>query len=227
LKAKPLLGCLLNDFDIPRLQRNPRDAVLEGLTATPGAAPTQSRPPRAHKAKSRLPSRLRFIILQSTGLLTLKLIYSPPTMIELNDEFGCCLARSGTFVVVAKDEGLSGNAFFEAVAKKLSKVDDDIRFPSTSGGCFIKGTRVQTQQGLKRIEDIKVGDYVLSSPEDGTGKPEYKRVVNTFVHSDKTITSIGYYKEGSNQARVLKATGNHPFWVEGLGWTRADLLEKH
>jgi Pretoxin HINT domain len=100
-------------------------------------------------------------------------------------------------------------------------------FFSTSGGCFIKGTRVQTQQGLKRIEDIKVGDYVLSSPEDGTGKAEYKRVVNTFVHSDKTITSIGYYKEGTNQARVLKATGNHPFWVEGIGWTRADLLKKH
>jgi Pretoxin HINT domain len=97
----------------------------------------------------------------------------------------------------------------------------------TGLGCFIKGTRVQTQQGLKRIEDIKVGDYVLSSPEDGTGKPEYKRVVNTFVHSDKTITEIGYHKEGASQARVLVATGNHPFWVEGIGWTRADLLQKY
>jgi hypothetical protein len=34
---------------------------------------------------------------------------------------------------------------------------------------------------MKPIEKIRVGDYVLSSPEDGFGKSEYKRVLNTFV----------------------------------------------
>ena len=35
-------------------------------------------------------------------------------------------------------------------------------------GGFVKGTLVHTREGLRPIEEIRVGDYVLSSPEDGT-----------------------------------------------------------
>ena len=69
-------------------------------------------------------------------------------------------------------EGLSGKELFEAAGRKLAKIDDAIRFPDKSGGCFSKGMRVHTRDGVKPIDEIKVGDYVLSSPEDGTGKPE-------------------------------------------------------
>jgi hypothetical protein len=96
---------------------------------------------------------------------------------------------------------------------------------STVGGCFIKGTRVHTKEGLKPIEEIQVGDYVLSSPENKPEIREYKRVVNTFVHKNKTIREIGYYNQKGQHTSVA-ATGNHPFWVESVGWTRADLLKK-
>jgi hypothetical protein len=109
---------------------------------------------------------------------------------------------------------------------QLSNVDDEIRYPSTTGGCFAKGTRVHTKDGLKPIEDIKVGEYVLSSPEDGTGRPEYKRVLNVFVHKNKTIRHIIGFGPNGDEPYFLAATCNHPFWVEGIGWTRADELER-
>ena len=126
---------------------------------------------------------------------------------------------------IIKAEKLSGNALLESVAQKLSKIDEEIRYPSTTGGCFAKGTRVHTKEGLKRIEEIKVGDYVLSSPEDGTGGADYKRVLNVFVHKDKTIRHITGYGPNNDEPYFLAATGNHPFWVEGVGWTRADELK--
>ena len=124
---------------------------------------------------------------------------------------------------------LSGKALFEAIAAKLSKVDEDIRYPAQAGGCFIKGTRVHTKEGLKPIEEIKVGDWVLSSPEDGSGSPEYKRVVRTFEHDPQPVFNISIHPEGwkpSDRFYFIAATGNHPFWVEGVGWTRADALQR-
>jgi intein/homing endonuclease len=109
--------------------------------------------------------------------------------------------------------------------REQAGIGGNLRSPETAGGCFSKGTRVHTKEGVKPIEEIKVGDWVLSAPEDGSGKPEYKRVVNTFVHKNKTIRRIGVFNK-KNQSVIIVATGDHPFWVEGVGWTRADLLKK-
>ena len=49
-------------------------------------------------------------------------------------------------------------------------------------GCFPAGTRITTDKGLKRIEDIKVGDMVLSKHESGIGEHEFKPVIRTVVH---------------------------------------------
>ncbi|MGM3422638.1 Hint domain-containing protein [Pseudomonas benzopyrenica] len=123
------------------------------------------------------------------------------------------------------DLKLSGKALFDAIAAKLSKVDEDIRYPSQAGGCFIKGTRVYTKDGKKPIEEIQVGDWVLSSPEDGSGQPECKRVVRTFAHDPQLIFRIIIHPEGwifPDASYSVVATGNHPFCI---GWTRADGLK--
>ena len=97
---------------------------------------------------------------------------------------------------------------------------------SLSGGCFTKGTLVHTQEGQRPIEEIKVGDYVLSSPEDGSGQPEYKQVVNIFMSKDKVIKQVAFTKRvNEDWTECIAATGDHPFWVEGVGWTRADALK--
>lgn len=90
---------------------------------------------------------------------------------------------------------------------------------------FAPGTLVRTKEGLKPIEQIKVGDYVLSKPESGEGGKAYKRVVNTFVHENKTVRGISYSTIDGADNGSFFVTENHPFWVVGIGWTRADLVK--
>lgn len=102
------------------------------------------------------------------------------------------------------------------------------RYPKQVGGCFIAGTLVHTDKGLVPIEQIKVGDRVLSQPEQG-GEITYKAVVNTFVFEEKEIFVIKFNDwDGKPSPNIaihhLYATGNHPFWVDGTGWTAAENL---
>lgn len=105
--------------------------------------------------------------------------------------------------------------------------------PEMLGGCFIAGTLVHTDKGLVPIEQIKVGDRVLSQPEE-TGERAYKRVVNTFAFDDKAVWvvkySFGDVPEDSVHRRMvyhLYATDNHPFWIDGKGWIEAKSLKAH
>lgn len=108
---------------------------------------------------------------------------------------------------------------------------------SQLGGCFVAGTMVRTKEGFKPIEDIQIGDRVLAQPEE-TGQRAYKRVVRTLQFEDKEVWSVEIFpKSELDQARRedrmltdgissrLVVTANHPFWVVGLGWTRADSLD--
>ncbi len=78
--------------------------------------------------------------------------------------------------------------------------------------CFTAGTKVKTDQGEKDIEDIQVGDQVLSKDEK-TGEVEYKVVTATFNHETDDIYKI------SVGDQVIESTFNHPFYVRGKGWT--------
>jgi len=91
-----------------------------------------------------------------------------------------------------------------------------------SGGCTA-GTLIHTREGLKPIQDIEVGDYVLSKSESGQGETAYKRVVNTFEFQNKEVWYVEYIAMGktgkySEQpgVEVLVVTPNHPFWVLGI-----------
>ncbi|WP_281175765.1 polymorphic toxin-type HINT domain-containing protein [Saccharibacillus sacchari] len=55
--------------------------------------------------------------------------------------------------------------------------------------CFTAGTQVKTDQGDKNIEDIQVGDQVLSK-DDVTGEEGYKTVTATFNHIADEIYTI-------------------------------------
>jgi GMP reductase len=65
-------------------------------------------------------------------------------------------------------------------------------------GCFIAGTKVLTNNGQKKIEQIKVGDTVL------THKGRYRKVIGTKSRIEKeTIIDIN----------GIKCTKNHEFYV--------------
>ncbi|MFD1463384.1 polymorphic toxin-type HINT domain-containing protein [Paenibacillus farraposensis] len=78
--------------------------------------------------------------------------------------------------------------------------------------CFTAGTKVQTDEGEKPIEDIQVGDKVLSKNEE-TGEVAYKEVTATFNHETDEIYKIHV------GGQEIESTFNHPFYVKDKGWT--------
>ncbi|HET7728429.1 MAG TPA: hypothetical protein VFK48_00225 [Usitatibacter sp.] len=97
--------------------------------------------------------------------------------------------------------------------------------PKEDGG-FPPGNPVKTPDGYKRIEDVQVGDIVLSAHPDGTAPPQPKRVVRTFRREGRTLinTSTAHPDE-SNRYTPLNAAGATRFWVEDRGWVRLDAIE--
>jgi len=92
--------------------------------------------------------------------------------------------------------------------------------------CFAAGTLVHTKEGSVPIEQIKVGDYVLSKPESGEGEQAYKRVTQVFAHKPTRVIRMNYIPDESQQiAHNITTTLNHPFWVTGKGWTKAQDLK--
>jgi intein/homing endonuclease len=76
--------------------------------------------------------------------------------------------------------------------------------------CFISGTKIITKYGEKNIEDVKVGDFVLSFNEE-LKITEYKRVINTSspIHDDLVKYTF------SNGTSII-STYDHPYYINGL-----------
>ena len=86
-----------------------------------------------------------------------------------------------------------------------NKVDDHL--------CFIAGTKILTLYGEKNIEKIKSKDYVLT-------RKGWKKV-NTAKITDYTSE---VYQVNFSDGRKLICTGNHPIWIKGKGFRKADSL---
>lgn len=77
---------------------------------------------------------------------------------------------------------------------------------STVNQCFKEGTLVETEEGLKPIEEIAVGDKVLAYDET-TGEQAYKPVVQLF----RNTTNEWYHVHAGGEEIIC--TGGHPFYV--------------
>ncbi len=89
--------------------------------------------------------------------------------------------------------------------------------------CFVAGTLIVTAEGLKPIEEIEIGDRVLSR-DDRTGEQTYKTVVRTFVSHPDSLYRLTF-RSGDGEERELVATAEHPFWVVNKGdWVPAGEL---
>lgn len=80
--------------------------------------------------------------------------------------------------------------------------------------CFAAGTPVWTDSGPVPIEQVQVGDRVLSQNID-SGELTYKTVLCTTVRPAKPLVSLKFGDES------IVATGGHRFWATGEGWTKA------
>ena len=80
-------------------------------------------------------------------------------------------------------------------------------------GCFALGTKVWTLTGPMAIENLEVGDEVLSQ-DSFTGELTYKPVLRRTVgRQDLMSIDLGGEK--------IVATFGHVFWVSGKGWRMA------
>ncbi|MBV8465857.1 MAG: hypothetical protein JO218_07900 [Burkholderiales bacterium] len=117
-------------------------------------------------------------------------------------------------------QGYTGASLLKKVIERLSKLsvflDEDVG--------FVAGTPVWTDKGLAPIEQLKVGDVVLSK-SDVTGAVAHKRVTRTFVTQDKEIfatqLSSGHDRDGESVTYydLFFVTREHPVWAVGAGWT--------
>ena len=71
------------------------------------------------------------------------------------------------------------------------------------GGCLVSGTKIQTLNGLKSIEDVVIGDQVLTL--DGP-----REVSNTFIFNDKNVYEVGF-EDGTS----IKCSEDHRFLSDG------------
>lgn len=75
-----------------------------------------------------------------------------------------------------------------------------------------------TKDGFKAIESIKAGDYVWSeNPE--THEKALKKVKKIFVREKDSVVRL------SINGEAIETTNEHPFYVEGHGWTNASDLK--
>ena len=93
-----------------------------------------------------------------------------------------------------------------------------------AGQCFVAGTKVLSAKGHVNIEDIQAGDYVWSTNPD-TGETALKKVVRTFVNETYTLVHVKTKSNSTNEDEEITTTLEHPFYVDGKGWTGAGELK--
>lgn len=106
----------------------------------------------------------------------------------------------------------SHNAVFPQWADRnygdISKIDwsqvPDFDLFTYSSPCFVAGTKVHTRNGYKNIEDIQIGDEVISH----TGN--YRKVVNKMSHD---YTGMFIVEIKTPNGEIIQCTPNHRFYV--------------
>jgi RHS repeat-associated protein len=94
---------------------------------------------------------------------------------------------------------------------------DDV--PNILSYCFVAGTQVYTPSGQQNIEDLLIGDEVIST-DPYTGEIANCKITQAFNRVVDTVLDIIVDSE------KITCSPEHPFWVCGKGWLEAALLHE-
>ncbi|WP_051311232.1 RHS repeat-associated core domain-containing protein [Zooshikella ganghwensis] len=86
-------------------------------------------------------------------------------------------------------------------------------------GCFAAGTLVKTKEGLKPIEEVKLGD-LLAAKDEETGEIAWKPVIKQHIYENRPLNTLVLQTSAQNPVE-LTVTDDHPFWVKGKGWVKS------
>jgi len=120
-------------------------------------------------------------------------------------KFATMMAAKQLLVKTAKEA-------FEQTIKKIGAIDGICLVKA----CFVEGTEIATEDGVKNIEDIKNGDLVWAhNPKTGeTGLKEVVQIIQNDV--DATIELL-------INDEIIETTSPHPFYTK-TGWKKAKHL---
>ena len=108
---------------------------------------------------------------------------------------------------------------YRKARRKATRTYRRVRCKITKKGCFTAGTLISTKDGDVPIEDIEEGDLVWAQDSE-TGDIALKKVVQTFEKETDTILYIKVAGE------VIEATEQHVFYIDGVGWIPASMIEE-
>jgi len=80
--------------------------------------------------------------------------------------------------------------------------------------CLVAGTKIWTSTGYKAIDEMSVGDLVLSQDSE-SGELSLKPVIRTTVRPLSMLVKI---QTGNGD---IECSEGHPFWIAGEGWVKA------
>ncbi len=89
-------------------------------------------------------------------------------------------------------------------------------------GCFTGATVVWAATGLIPIDQLQIGDEVYTR-DPQTDALVLHTVTDTIVTEQAALLHVRIL-HGDGHEETLSTTDEHPFWVEGRGWVRADGL---
>ena len=109
---------------------------------------------------------------------------------------------------------------FRILAYRDAAIDDPVYRspPIARSECFVAGTPVWTETGIRPIESIETGDRVLSQDQE-TGELAFKLVLQCSKRDPQPLVRMCV------QGETVSSTKGHPYWVNGIGWRMARLVE--
>jgi hypothetical protein len=92
-------------------------------------------------------------------------------------------------------------------------------------GCsFAEGTPVATNDGLKSIGELKIGDRVLARSEE-TGAYAFQPITQVLRHEDPVKVHLTLEDPAKGVTEAIETTPEHPFYVPGRGFVPAGSLK--
>jgi hypothetical protein len=130
---------------------------------------------------------------------------------------GAGVAKLGKLKFLKKFHATSEALNMRELRSVRTKVGKDIPKLEKSRMCFLAGTAIWTAEGLRPIEKIRTGDWVLARDEYGT-EQMYKPVVATMVTHPAALVHIRYSAQSRHsgeegEGESLVCTAEHPFHV--------------
>ena len=90
------------------------------------------------------------------------------------------------------------------------------------GMCFLAGTLVHAQDGVKPIEHVRVGDFVAARNQYNK-ETQWRPVLQIFATPEKDVVHVEVeHPDGARE--TISCTTQHPFYVVDRGWCGADSL---